>query len=147
MRISSRCFIFKDDKIVLIYRENQGEIYYVFPGGKVEDGETNEQCVVREVKEELGLDVTVDKYVYEVHGEGFVQHFFKVNWVSGELGTGDKEEYSRDRKGGLQVPMLVDISKLSELDIVSPPIKKQLLEDIATFGLELDNNKKVIIEN
>ena len=63
MRISSRCFIFKDDKIVLIYRENQGEIYYVFPGGKVEDGETNEQCVVREVKEELGLDVSELEFV------------------------------------------------------------------------------------
>ena len=34
-----------------------------FPGGKIEDGETQEECVVREIKEELGIDVVLHERV------------------------------------------------------------------------------------
>lgn len=36
-----------------------GELKYVFPGGKIEDNETNEEAVVREILEETGLKVKV----------------------------------------------------------------------------------------
>ena len=35
--------------------------YYAIPGGGLEEGETHEQCCIREVKEELGVDVKVRK--------------------------------------------------------------------------------------
>lgn len=34
-----------------------------FPGGKIEDGETQEACVLREIKEELGVDVILHEHV------------------------------------------------------------------------------------
>ena len=34
-----------------------------FPGGKIEDDETQEQCVLREIKEELGIDVVLHERV------------------------------------------------------------------------------------
>ena len=34
-----------------------------FPGGKIEDGETQRECVLREIKEELGIDVILHERV------------------------------------------------------------------------------------
>lgn len=146
MRISSRAIIFKGNKALLIYRERDGEQYYVFPGGKIEDGETMEQCIIRECKEELGITINVKKYVYEVKGVDFIQHFFVCDWLDGKIGTGDKEEYDANRKGGIQIPMLIDIQSIKDLNVVSPPIVKQLFDDIDNFGLELDTEVKQIIE-
>jgi 8-oxo-dGTP diphosphatase len=62
-----------------------------FPGGKVEEWETPEQCLVRELHEELGIEINVHQqltestYTYE-HGT-FKILAFLVEWVSGEIAT------------------------------------------------------------
>ena len=40
--------------------------WWEFPGGKIEPGETAEEAVVREIKEELDTEVNVDKYITTV---------------------------------------------------------------------------------
>jgi mutator protein MutT len=37
-----------------------------FPGGKVEPGETFEHCLIRELREELGIEVSVGKQIEEI---------------------------------------------------------------------------------
>lgn len=147
MRISSRAIIFKNNQVLLIYRERDNEKYYVFPGGKIEENETKEECIIRECKEELGIDISVEKYVYEVKGKDFIQYFFLCKWDSGALGTGDSSEYDPNRKGGLQKPCMIDLDNLDKLNIVSPQIIEQLLKDLKEFGLNLDDNTKEIIED
>ena len=51
-------------KIIVIRRRNEPfKGYYALPGGIVEYGETVEEAVLREVKEETGLDVKIYKLV------------------------------------------------------------------------------------
>lgn len=144
MRISSRCILIENRNVLLIYRERDGEKYYVFPGGGIEEGETKEDCIKRECKEELGINIEIKKYVYEVKGKDFVQHFFLIRRTDGEIGTGNPEEYDVNRKGGIQIPMFVGIDKLKCLNVVSPPIVSQFLEDYSNFGSDMDSTTKII---
>ena len=57
----------KEDKIFATQR-GYGDFkdWWEFPGGKMEAGETPEEALVREIKEELSTDIHVDKFLYTV---------------------------------------------------------------------------------
>lgn len=63
----SAAIIVKDNKIFVTQR-GYGEFkdWWEFPGGKIEKGETPEECLKREIKEELKADINIDKYLCTV---------------------------------------------------------------------------------
>lgn len=63
----SAAIIMKDNKIFVTQR-GYGEFkdWWEFPGGKIEEGETSEECLKREIKEELKADINIDKYLCTV---------------------------------------------------------------------------------
>lgn len=63
----SAAIIMKDNKIFVTQR-GYGEFkdWWEFPGGKIEEGETPEECLKREIKEELKVDINIDKYLCTV---------------------------------------------------------------------------------
>jgi 8-oxo-dGTP diphosphatase len=62
--------IIKDGQILLIMhrQHSTGRSYWVIPGGGIEDPETEEECVIREMKEETNLDVRVEGLLIDEPG-------------------------------------------------------------------------------
>ena len=68
--ISCGCVIFDKEshsKVLIVYEKDRN--FWGFPKGHIEDGETETQTALREVKEEVGLDVKIldEKYRYETN--------------------------------------------------------------------------------
>lgn len=91
--------ILKGNKVLLIKRKN-AQIFnnlWANPGGKLEPGETVEECAVREVFEETGVAVKVVKKIvdYEDYREGTLRGLytgFLVKIVSGVPSCKDSEK-------------------------------------------------------
>jgi ADP-ribose pyrophosphatase YjhB (NUDIX family) len=68
---ASYMILLKDGKILLARRFNTGYMdgYYSLPAGHVEKGETFTQCIIREAKEEIGVDLRQEnlKAVHFMH--------------------------------------------------------------------------------
>lgn len=79
----------QDNDILICQRGAGGSCEYLweFPGGKVEPGETPEQCIVRECQEELKIKITVQvvyaETVHQYPEQELAFTFFKARLVSG----------------------------------------------------------------
>ena|ERR1039458_4334901 len=64
----SAALIFRDGKLLITQRHAKSHLggLWEFPGGKREPNETFEQCLVREIREELGLEISVGELFEEV---------------------------------------------------------------------------------
>ena len=71
-------------------------IYYTIPGGHLEDKESYEEATLREIKEELGIDIKIKEELISLFNEDLKRQetFFIADYISGEIGTGDGEEWS-----------------------------------------------------
>lgn len=51
----------KENKVIICQRSNEMKLplKWEFPGGKIEKGESRKECLKREIKEELDLDIEV----------------------------------------------------------------------------------------
>ncbi len=58
--VSACLIIDPNDKILISSREHKSDFseYWEFPGGKINTNETPEECIIRELKEELNIDVS-----------------------------------------------------------------------------------------
>ena len=82
--------IFRDGRLLITQRHADSHLggLWEFPGGKREEGESFEQCLRRELKEELGSDVEVGELVESIthdYPEKSVRlEFYQCRWIAHE---------------------------------------------------------------
>lgn len=93
------CGIIHLDHTYVIARRGPGihENIWEFPGGKVEQGESNEDAVVREIREELAIDVSVIKHMITVQDQRddvlLNVHAYLCHWIKGEISLSVHHEW------------------------------------------------------
>jgi len=124
MRNRGSVVIVENNKVALIRRVREGLVYYVFPGGGIENGETPEEAAKREAFEELGVEVQVNECIAEVEFNG-TQFYFLSEIIGGEFGTGQGEEYTdNERDRGTYLPVWVEFKELSTIDVRPKEVAK-----------------------
>lgn len=120
MRNRSGIILIHEGKLALIERHRQGRHYFAFPGGGVDEGETDEQAAIREAEEELGIRVKIVKKAATILRNGRRnQVYFLVDWVDGEFGTGTGEEYGEvDPFHGTYNPVWMPLEEILEKNVV-----------------------------
>ncbi len=90
--------IIRDDQLLLIqHREHaSGRTYWILPGGGREEYESEEECVRREMLEETGLNVSIERLLMEDSDlpEGIYQRYktYLCRVISGEAKPGYEPE-------------------------------------------------------
>ena len=131
-RHTARGVVVRDDQLLLMERWRSGLHYFSVPGGGIEPGEQPEETVEREILEETGVRVAVERLVFEMHDGGRVHRFYLCKYIDGEPSLqGDSPEaelYSQDNqfKPGWQ-----PIRSLETLPFTYwAPIQKSLIEGL-----------------
>ena len=116
----------KDNKILIAKRATGDENVYgkwEFPGGKVEPGETEEQAIEREIREEFEMNIKAHKFIInnicEYPTRTIDLRLYECEYISGDFKLNDHLEYA-----WIETDRLLDYD-LAKADI---PLAKYLLK-------------------
>lgn len=132
-RHTARGIVIKDDKLLLMERWRAGRHYFSVPGGGIEPGETPEQTVVRELFEETGCQIDIERLLYTLKFSDGTEHsIFLCSYISGEphLPADSPEALLNDPDNRFK-PGWVPLTDLAQTDfLIWQDVKVQLLHDL-----------------
>lgn len=152
IRHRATAIIYKDEKLLLFRRVKPNAEYFVFPGGGTNEGETIEQALLREVQEELSLDVLKYDYLFTINDlkidnsainystDSQDHHYFLVTDFHGvpELGGPEKESEDENNKYFIEWHTFNQLNCIQNIypgDIVS-----KLMDSIIKLDLQKYNS-------
>lgn len=134
MKKAVRAIVMKDNALLVIKRNKFGRIYYTLPGGGVDLGENTEQALIREMKEETGLDLGENRLVFiEQSGEPYgTQYVYLVAYAGGEPALDpDSDEAGISALGqNLYEPVWLAVNELPKVEFVTPRLRQAVLDGI-----------------
>lgn len=120
MKKTARVIIIDDDKLLVFFRRKEidGNIYtyYAIPGGHLEDNETLEETAIREIKEEMNLDIEILGYLGNLVIDNQEENYYHGKIIGGKLQKGC-EALDRNSDSNYYEIRWLPISELDNSDI------------------------------
>lgn len=133
MRKAARAIIIKDDKILVMQRNKHGAEYFTLVGGRLNDGEAVEQALVREVKEETGLDIIKYRLVFfEEHPAPYNQQYIFLCEVAPHADIA-LQDYSEERfmnklGANMHQPLWASVNSFHALPFRTPQLHAAIVQ-------------------
>jgi 8-oxo-dGTP diphosphatase len=135
MKDMTAALIVMDGRILLVHNTKHNGLRIEPPGGKKEEGETLEECVVREVREELGLEINPTK-LFGMYATNSPEGEFKVYMYLSEIASGNPKVMEKDKISAFGWYTMNEVIEFKERGILVPNmcaaidgIKKFLTKD------------------
>ena len=130
-RVSSRAIIIEDGKLLTMFRrkiKKDGSVkeYYVIPGGGLEESETLEENVIRELKEEFNVDIEIVKFLSTEEYDDTIANYFLCKIVNGTPKLGG-EELDRITPENYYEIRYIDLKDIDNYDINAKDLIKGIL--------------------
>lgn len=138
-RISSRGIIIEDDCVYLMFRrrikeDGSKKEYYVIPGGGINEGETLEENIRREMREEFSVEINILGYLGNDESEDSIANFFACEIASGTPRLGG-EELEKCNESNYYEIRKIEISNLDNIDVLGKDmILKAYNEDYKVYS-------------
>ena len=145
MKIRVTSVLIESGRILLLGQKVTGTRSWSLPGGTLEPGESIEECCVREMWEETGLKIRLERLLYICdrfhHGRQVVHLTFAVKKTGGQLTLGREPESDANPLTAVEwVPLesLIDYgfaARFQELALSDFPNAGTYQGDVSNIGL------------
>lgn len=132
MKKTVRAIIIENNKLLVFFRRKLKDgkhiTYYAIPGGHVEENETNEETVIRELKEEMNLDIEILEYLGEIEAYNQIEYYYHAKIVGGELQFGG-EELERNNEDNYYEVRWISLEEAINSDITAVDMIKKVINN------------------
>lgn len=120
VELTCLCMITRDDEILLQNRVKKDWQGYTLPGGHIEPGESFVDAVIREMKEETGLDIQNPQLCgikqFPIDGGRYIVLLFKTEEFTGEVVSSEEGQMEWIRRDELaKVNTVSDLTELLQV--------------------------------
>lgn len=104
----------RENTFLLIHRVKSHEDYFTFPGGAIEEGESEIDALKREMQEELSMSNMQVRKVFELTNRGNREYWYFVNEFNGihTVGGPEKERMNEENQYLIEYKSLEEIRML-----------------------------------
>ncbi len=133
MEDRSVAIIISKRHILLIHRIRADREYYVFPGGRIEAGESAEEACTREVLEETGLQTTWLQPAFDYAVGERMGHYFFVQVQPGTLTLGGPEALKRSEENRYLLQW-VPLAQVGGINLQPAAVRDAIARTLAEEG-------------